>query len=115
MRELSIKELDMVTGAAAQVPVMVGGAVVGAVGYAGAVIGGQEFSWAELGVAVTTGAIAPVAGGAKVAAILTKELLQAMNSAFAAGVLSGAISNQPNNTNSKPQDGNDYCEDGGNY
>ncbi len=53
MRELTLKELDLISGAAAQVPVMVGGAVIGAVGYAGAVIGGQEFSWAELGLAVT--------------------------------------------------------------
>lgn len=108
MRELTIKELDLVSGSAAQVPVMVGGAIVGAVGYAGAVVGGQEFSWAELGLAVTAGAIAPMAGGAKVAAVVTKELLHAMNSAFAAGVLSGSLSNQP-------EDGNDYCEDGGNY
>lgn len=108
MRELTIKELDVVTGAAVQVPVMVGGAVVGAVGYAGAVIGGQEFSWAELGLSVATGAIAPMASGAKVSAMVTKELLHSMNAAFAGGVLSGAISNQP-------EDGNDYCEDGGDY
>ncbi|EPG3343712.1 hypothetical protein ACOUGE_18940, partial [Acinetobacter baumannii] len=112
MRELTLKELDLISGAAAQVPVMVGGAVIGAVGYAGAVIGGQEFSWAELGLAVTGGAIAPMAGGAKVATMVTKELLHSMNSAFAAGVLSGALGNQPDK---EKEDGNGYCEDGGNY
>ncbi len=41
MRELTIKEFDLVSGSAGQVPVMVGGAIVGAVGYAGLVYGGQ--------------------------------------------------------------------------
>ncbi len=36
-----------------------------------------------------------MAGGAKVATMVTKELLHSMNSAFAAGVLSGALGNQP--------------------
>ncbi|MEE1923772.1 hypothetical protein V0R50_11420 [Pseudomonas sp. 148P] len=92
MRELDIREMALVSGGT--VPVMVGGAVVGAVGYAGAVVGGQEFSWGELGLAVVSGAIAPAMVGGKVAAVVTAELLHAMNFAFAAGVLSGAISNQ---------------------
>lgn len=103
MRELTINEFELVSGAA--VPVMLGGAAVGAVGYAGAVIGGQEFSWAELGLSVTAGAVAPMGSGT-VAKWVTKELLHSMNFSFASGIMSGAIS---------ANDGNDYCNDGTNY
>lgn len=51
-------------------------------------------------------------GGAKVASFVTKELLHSMNFAFAGGILNGAIANQPQ---LQSQDGNNYCEDGGNY
>ncbi len=92
MRELNISDIDKVGGGA--VPVMVGGAVVGAVGYAGAVIGGQEFSWTDLGLSVASGAIAPIGGGAVVARVVTNELLHSMNFAFASGVLFGSLGNQ---------------------
>lgn len=92
MREITLEELEIVSGAT--VPLHVAGAIIGAATYAGEVMGGKEFSWGELAINTAGGALGGIAGNS-IKAIKTGATVantaQLANFGAAAGVLTESV------------------------